>query len=61
MTDYTNLLNRAHDALEAKDYDRARLVHRAMDRFLDTEPALSAAQERRFERTMFDLRDNNNF
>lgn len=61
MSDYLNLLNRAHAALEAKDYDRARSVHGAMDRFLDTEPELSAAQERKFESTMFQLRNNDNF
>lgn len=61
MSDYLNLLNRAHAALEAKDYDRARSVHGAMDRFLDTEPELSPAQERKFESTMFQLRNNDNF
>jgi hypothetical protein len=61
MTEYYDLLNRAHAALEAKDYDRARSVHGAMDRFLDTEPELTAPQERKFESTMFQLRNNDNF
>lgn len=61
MTTYFDLLNRAHAALEAKDYDRARSVHGAIDRFLDTEPELTAPQERKLESAMFQLRDNNNF
>lgn len=61
MTKYYDLLNRAHAALEAKDYDRARSVHSAMDRFLDAEPELTAPQERQFESAMFQLRNNDNF
>ena len=61
MTAYHDLLDRAHAALEAKDYDRARSVHAAMDRFLDTEPELTAPQERKLESAMFQLRNNDNF
>jgi len=60
MTQFYDLLNRADAALEAKDYDRARVVHRSMDRFLDT-AELTEQQERKFERVMFQLRNNENF
>lgn len=61
MTHFNELLNRAEAALQNKDYDRARSIHGAMGRFLDAEPELSAAQERKFESIMFQLRNNDNF
>lgn len=60
MTRFYDLLNRADAALRAKDYDRARVVHGSMDRFLDTAD-LTEQQERKFESAMFQLRNNDNF
>ena len=60
MTRFYDLLNRADSALQAKDYDRARMVHSSMDRFLDSAD-LTEQQERKFERVMFQLRNNDNF
>lgn len=60
MTRFYELLNRAEAALQSKDYDRARMVHGSMDRFLDSAD-LTEQQERKFESVMFELRNTDNF